>query len=165
MGEGWGKVLGVGFQGSWSDGNAVSLLSVLGDCVLYIFGHGIIEKMFVWELCLQSLDVTSMAEQVIVQRIAALVGLIRQLYSAVLAVVTIHMEVLVHGHHPHRLLCALYWGYSLATCCTLGRIHSVIVGDAVDLVVYVDGEGYPVQTVIAHTASEAARVVGLPHGL
>lgn len=41
----------------------------------------------------------------------------------------------------------------------------VIVCDAVDLVVYIDGEGYPIQAVIAHTASEAAGVVGLPHGL
>lgn len=88
MGEGRGKVLGVGFQRSWGDGNAVSLLSILGDCVLYIFGHGIIEKMFVWELCLQSLDVTSVAEQVIVQWIAAFVGFIRQLNSAVLSTET-----------------------------------------------------------------------------
>lgn len=165
VGEGRGKVLGVGLQGSWGDGDAVPLLSVLGDRVLYIFGHRIIEKMFVWELCLQSLDVTSVAEQVIVQWIAAFVGFICQLNSAVLAMVTIHMEVFVHGHHPHSLLGTLYWGYSLATCCTLGRIHSVIVGDAVDLVVYVDGEGDSIQAVIAHTASEAARVIGLPHGL
>lgn len=41
----------------------------------------------------------------------------------------------------------------------------MIVGDAVDLVVYVDGEGDSIQAVIAHTTSEAARVIGLPHGL
>lgn len=52
VGEGRGKVLGVGFKGSWGDGDVVSLFFVFGDRVLYIFGYRIIEKMFVWELCL-----------------------------------------------------------------------------------------------------------------
>lgn len=95
VGEGRGKVLGVGLQGSWGDGDAVPLLSVLGDRVLYIFGHRIIEKMFVWELCLQSLDVTSVAEQVIVQWIAAFVGFICQLNSAVLSTETEYFRTLL----------------------------------------------------------------------
>lgn len=94
VGEGRGKVLGVGLQGSWGDGDAVPLLSVLGDRVLYIFGHRIIEKMFVWELCLQSLDVTSVAEQVIVQWIAAFVGFICQLNSTVLSTETEYLRTL-----------------------------------------------------------------------
>ena len=39
------------------------------------------------------------------------------------------------------------------------------VVNAVDLVVEVHGEGYPVQAVVAHTAPEAAGVVRLPHSL
>ena len=39
------------------------------------------------------------------------------------------------------------------------------VVDAVDLVVEVDGEGHPVEAVVAHAAAEAARVVKVAHGL
>lgn len=82
--DGGGQVRGVGLQGCWGNGNAVSLLSILSYCVLYIFGHRIVEKMFVWKLCLQSLDVAPMAEQVIIQRIATLVSFVRQLNPTVL---------------------------------------------------------------------------------
>ena len=37
--------------------------------------------------------------------------------------------------------------------------------DAIDLVVKVHGEGYPIQTVVADAAAEATRVVGVAHGL
>lgn len=38
----------------------------------------------------------------------------------------------------------------------------VVVPDAVDLVLGVDGEGHPIQTLIADNTAEAARVVRLP---
>lgn len=53
----------------------------------------------------------------------------------------------------------------MATGCTLRSIIFVVVGDAVHLVGEVHCEGDAVQALVAHDASEAAWVVGLPHCL
>lgn len=47
----------------------------------------------------------------------------------------------------------------------LGREHAMVIVDAVDLVVDVDGERDAVQALVAHAAPETTRMVGLPHGL
>ena len=47
----------------------------------------------------------------------------------------------------------------------MGSDSPVVVVDAVDLVVDVDGEGHAVQALVTDAAAEAARVVGLAHGV
>ena len=101
----------------------------------------------------------------ITQRIAAFVRFICQLDIAVFADITVHMEILLHGDHPHRLLCPLHRRDALSTAGTLGGEDAVEVVDAVDLVVEVDREGDAVKTVVADTAAEAAGMVGLADSL
>ena len=101
----------------------------------------------------------------ITQRIASLVRFICQLDIAVFADITVHMEILLHGDHSHRLLCSLHRRDALSTAGTLGGEDAVEVVDAVDLVVEVDREGDAVKTVIADAATEAAGMVGLTYGL
>ena len=71
----------------------------------------------------------------------------------------------LHGHHPDRLFRPLHGRDPVPARRALGREDPVEVVDAVDLVVEVDGEGDPVETVVADAAAETAGVVGLTHSL
>ena len=108
---------------------------------------------------------TGVTEQVVAQWVTSLVRLVSQLHLALLADVAVHVEVLLHGHHPHRLLRTLHRGDPLPTRGALGSEDPVEVIDTVDLVIKVDREGDPVKTVITDTTSEAARVESLADGL
>ena len=55
------------------------------------------------------------------QRIATFVRLIRELHLAHLAHVTVHVKVLLHGDHAHRLLGALHRRDALTARCALRR--------------------------------------------
>ncbi len=105
------------------------------------------------------------AVQVLPERVAPLVGLVRQLHVAPLAHVAVHVEVLLHGHDAHGLVGAVDGRDGVAAGGALGREDAVEVVDAVDLVVEVHGEGHAVQALVAHAAAEAAGMVRLPHGL
>ena len=107
-------------------------------------------------------QVTGVAEQVVAQGVASLVRLVSQLHLAVLADVTINVEVLLHGDYSDCLLSALHWGDALTTGSTLGSKDSMKVIDTVDLVVEVNSEGNSIKTVITDAASEAARMICLP---
>ena len=56
----------------------------------------------------QFCPVAGVAEEMVSQGVTPLVWLVSQLHLALLAHVAVHMEVLLHGHHPHRLLCPLH---------------------------------------------------------
>lgn len=56
-------------------------------------------------------------------------------------------------------------GYCLAALGANGGKQRVVVVDAVNFGIHVDGEGDAVQALVADAAAEAARVVRLPHGL
>lgn len=60
----------------------------------------------------QTQQVAGAAQQAAVQRVAALVGLVRQLHAALPAHVAVHVEVLVHGHYAYRLFRPLHGGDS-----------------------------------------------------
>ena len=109
--------------------------------------------------------VAGVTQQVVAQGVAPLVRLVRQLHLALLADVAVHVEILLHGHHPHRLLRPLHRGDSLPAGGTLGGEDPVKVVDTVDLVVEVYSEGDSVKALIADAASEAARVESLADGL
>lgn len=49
--------------------------------------------------------------------------------------------------------------------CTFRGVIFVVVGNTVHLVGEVHSEGDAVQALVTYDASEAARVIGLPHGL
>lgn len=53
---------------------------------------------------LQPLDMAGVTEQVVLQRVAAVTVFIIELQTAVLAVVTLHMVVSVHGHNTDGLI-------------------------------------------------------------
>ena len=106
-----------------------------------------------------------MAEQVVAQGVASLVRLVSQLHLAVLADVTINVEVLLHGDNSDCLLGALHWGDALTTGSTLGSKDSMKVIDTVDLVVEVNSERNTVEAFIADAASEAAWMEGFSDGL
>ena len=109
--------------------------------------------------------VAGVTQQVVAQGVAPLVRLVRQLHLALLADVAVHVEILLHGHHPHGLLRPLHRGDPLPTRGALGSEDPVEVIDTVDLVIKVDREGDPVKTFITDTTSEAARVESLADGL
>lgn len=106
-----------------------------------------------------------MAEQVPIQGETAAALLITQLHPAVLTVVALKMIISVHGNHPHNVLTALGGEDRLATCRTLGGVILMVVGDTVHLVGEVHSEGNAVQALVADNTTEAAWVIGLPHGL
>ena len=53
------------------------------------------------------LDVTALAEKALSERVAPLVRLVGELHVAALAHVAVHVEVLLHRNHAHRLLRSL----------------------------------------------------------
>lgn len=63
----------------------------------------------------QAEQVAGATQQAAMQRVAALVGLIRQLHAALPAHVAVHVEVLVHGHDAHCLFRPLHRGDSFKT--------------------------------------------------
>ena len=109
--------------------------------------------------------VAGVTQQVVAQRVTSLVRLVSQLHLALLADVAVHVEVLLHGHHPDGLLRPLHRGDPFSTRGTLGSEDPVEVVDTVDLVIKVNREGDAVQTVVTDTTSEAARVESLADGL
>ena len=113
----------------------------------------------------QFCPVAGVAEEMVSQGVTPLVWLVSQLHLALLAHVAVHMEVLLHGHHPHRLLCPLHRRDALPARGALWSEDPVEVVDTVDLVVEVYSEGDSVKALIADAASEAARVESLADGL
>lgn len=85
--------------------------------VLVASGHRV-ERLAVRRGVLQPLYVAAAAHQTSVQRIAPFVRLVGQLHAALLAHVTVHVEVLVHRDHPHSFLGALHrrntWNVSVS---------------------------------------------------
>lgn len=55
--------------------------------------------------------------------------------------------------------------YTFSTACALRRKHTVIIIDAVYLIVRIDGERDAVQTFIAHATTEATGMIRLAHRL
>ena len=113
----------------------------------------------------QFCPVAGVAEEMVPQGVTPLVWLVSQLHLALLAHVAVHVEVLLHGHHPHRLLGPLHRRDSLPTRSTFRGEDTMEVIDTVNFVVKVDSEGDAVQTIVADAAAEAARVVGFADGL
>jgi len=92
-------------------------------------------------------------------------GAVGQLNIAVLADVAVDVVVLVHGHHPNRLLCSFVWHDGRVAGRASGRIQFVIVGHAEDSIVHIHRKGHPVQTLVALLTSKTARMVGFAHGV
>lgn len=61
---------------------------------------------------LQSLDVATATHQSSFQRVAALVGFVGQLHSALLANVTVDVEVFVHGDDSDGFFGTFDWRYT-----------------------------------------------------
>lgn len=75
------------------------------------------------------------------------------------------MEILPHGNHSHCFFGPFDGGDGLAAGGAQGGEQRVVVVDAVDFGVHVDGEGDAVEADVAHAATETTRVVGLAHRL
>lgn len=136
---------------------------------------------------LHLLNVTRATHEATLVRVTSLIGLVGKLHAAILTDVAIHMEVHVHRDDPHRLFSALDGSYSwkeiqlnlrpvlslspynspltLSTAGALWGVHPMVVVDAVNLIIHVHCEWHPVQTLIAHAATEATRVIRFAHRL
>lgn len=114
---------------------------------------------------LHPLYVTRPTHQNALVRVTPLIRLIRQLHSTVLTDVAVDVEVKVHGHDSHCLLCTLHRSDSFTATGTLWGVHTVVVIHAINLIIHVHGEWHSVQTLIAHTAPEAAGMVAGTHRL
>lgn len=108
--------------------------------------------------------VAGLAEDVSIQRVAALVIPFRQETATILTPVAVNMEIAVQSHNPDGLLLARGGHDRLLAHRTPGGKFLVEVLDAVDEATGVHGEGDPIQAAVAHHAGEAVRVVGLPGG-
>lgn len=106
-------------------------------------------------------EMAGVAQEMPVQRVAAVALLVVQLHVAVLTVVALHMIVFVHGNHTDGLVRSLRGQNGLAAGGTLWSQDSVVVFDAVDPVLCVHGEGDSIQALIADDTAEAAGVVRL----
>lgn len=111
--------------------------------------------------CLDAAGVTVFAEDVSIQRVAALVVPLRKQRAAVLTAVTLHMEIPIQRHYTDRLLLARCRHYWLMAHTAARSKLLVEVLDAVDVVGGVHSERDPVQAAVTHHAGEAVRVVGL----
>lgn len=108
--------------------------------------------------------VAGLAEDVSIQRVAALVVSFRQKTTTILTAVAVHVEITVQGHDANSLLLA--WGRHdrlLAHRTAWGKFLVEIL-DAVDETRGIDGERDAIQATVAHHAGEAVRVVGLAGG-
>lgn len=108
---------------------------------------------------------TVATEQMVAKRITALVRFVRQLHSAVLAMVAVNVEVFIHGNNTHRLFRALNWFYRFTTSGTSRSVNPVIISDAKDFVFSINREWNAIEADAAGAAPEATGVVRIPHSL
>lgn len=98
-----------------------------------------------------------------VDRVAALAfDLAGELKTAILAPITLGVEGLLHCYDTHTLLFALPRHNRRRADGASGRVTLVVTWNAVDVVVRVDGEWYPIETDFADGAREALGVKRAP---
>lgn len=108
--------------------------------------------------------VAGLAEDVSVQRVAALVISFGQETTTILTAVAMNMEITIQSHNPDSLLLA--WGRHdrlLAHRTSRGKFL-VEVLNAVNETTSVHGEWDPIKAAVAHHTGKAVRMIGLPGG-
>lgn len=108
--------------------------------------------------------VAGLAEDVSIQRVAALVISFRQETTTILTPVAMNMEIAIQSHDPDSLFLAWGWHDRLLAHRTSGGKFLVEVLNAVDEAACIHGERDAVQAAVAHHAGKAVRVIGLPSG-
>lgn len=108
--------------------------------------------------------VAGLAEDVSIQRVAALVISFRQEATTILTPVAVNMEITIQSHNSDSLLLAGGWHDRLLAHRTSGGKFLVEVLNAVDEATSIHGEWDPIQATVAHHTGEAVRMVGLPGG-
>lgn len=106
--------------------------------------------------------VAGLAEDVSIQRVAALVISFRQETTAILTPVAVNMEITIQSHNSDSLLLARGWHDRLLAHRTSGGKFLVEVLNAVDEAASIHSERDPIQATVAHHTGEAVRMVGLP---
>lgn len=108
--------------------------------------------------------VAGLAEDVSIQRVAALVISFRQETTTILTPVAVNMEIAIQSHNPDSLLLAWGWHDRLLAHRTSWGKFLVEVLDAVDEAASIHGERDPIQAAVAHHTGKAVRMIGLPSG-
>lgn len=116
-------------------------------------------------LAVEPRQMTGAAEKMVAERITPFIWLIRQLHPAVLAVVTVNVEILFHGNDPDRFFRALDWFYRFSTSCTSWSINPVIISNTKDVIFCVNRKRNVVETDTAGTTPETAWMVGISNCL
>lgn len=99
--------------------------------------------------------VAGLAEDMPIQRVAALVISFRQETTTILTPVAVNMEITIQSHNPDSLLLAWGWHDRLLAHRTSGGKFLVEVFNAVDEAASIHSERDPIQAAVAHDASKA----------
>lgn len=108
--------------------------------------------------------VAGLAEDVSIQRVAALVVPFRQETTTILTPVAVNMEITIQSHDADSLLLARGRHDRLLAHRTAGGKFLVEVLNAVDEAASIHGERNPIQAAVAHHTGKAMWMIGLPSG-